>query len=394
MFQLQERLAPWRARSGVDQLSFRLAAFFGQPHLIDATLRLFSAGILPTPARKRFLFTGLEPAELGRTLRAIRSLADWPDVWAVEARRQEVRARAAELADTPAARARAAGHWRAAALAYSFASAAVSGEAIADSELEAARLEAFRRAAPGLTPPAEAVTIPWPTAPLPGWLRRPALATGPTPLVVLFNGAGVVKEEMTLWGDAFLERGLATLAFDGPGCGELRGRLATDRNQEDITATILDWAGARPDLDGARVALLGVSFGGAQVIHHAARNPRVAACVSVTPPYHPPPYIDRVHPFVMAEITSLCGEADGAAIVARSADLSCIPFVGDVRCPTMVVAAGFDAILPPTEARQLYDALTCPKILLHLRGAAHIGLSHIDPWTAAAAEWLDARLAE
>jgi hypothetical protein len=91
MFQLQERLAPLRARSGVDELSFRLAVLFGQPHLIDATLRLFSAGILPAPARKRFLFTGLPPEELHRTLRAIRSLADWPAVWAVEARRKAAR---------------------------------------------------------------------------------------------------------------------------------------------------------------------------------------------------------------------------------------------------------------------------------------------------------------
>jgi 2,6-dihydroxypseudooxynicotine hydrolase len=227
---------------------------------------------------------------------------------------------------------------------------------------------------------------------LPGWLRCPLAATGPLPLVVLFNGAGIVKEEMTLWSDAFLERGLATLAFDGPGCGELRGRLATDRNQEDITGAILDWAAGHPAIDGARVALLGVSFGGAQVIHHAARNPRVAACVSVTPPFHPAPYIDRVHPFVMAEIASLCGATGGAEIVGRSDDLSCIPFVGDVHCPTLVVGAGFDAIIPPTEARRLYDALSCPKTFLYLRGATHIGLSHIDLWTAAAADWLDARL--
>ena len=103
MFQLQERLAPLRARSGVDELSFRLAVLFGQPHLIDATFRLFSAGIMPAPARKRFLYSGLEPADLSRTLRSIRSLADWPEAWAVEARRQEMRARAAELSGTPAA---------------------------------------------------------------------------------------------------------------------------------------------------------------------------------------------------------------------------------------------------------------------------------------------------
>ena len=40
-------------------------------------------------------------------------------------------------------------------------------------------------------------------------------------------------------------------------------------------ALILDWADAQPTLDGARVALLGVSFGGAQVIGRASCRERV-----------------------------------------------------------------------------------------------------------------------
>ncbi len=391
MLPLQERLGPWRVRASGNELSFRLAVLLGQPHLIDATFRLFSAGIMPAPARKRFLYAGLNPADLARTLRVIRSLADWPVAWAAEGRRQEGLARTAELASDPVLIALAPAYWRAAALAYGFAGAVVSADTVIGAECEAARRIAFRRAAPNLTPPAEAVTLPWRGTPLSGWLRRPRGVLGPTPLVVLFNGAGIVKEEMTLWSDEFLARGLATLAFDGPGCGELRGLLATDRDQEDITATILDWAEVHPLLDGARVGLLGVSFGGAQVIHHTARNPRVAACVSVTPPYDPPPYIGRVHPFVMAEIAALC-DINPATIVARAGDLSCVPFVKDVHCPTLVIGAGLDAILPPTEAGRLYDALDCPKTFLYLRRATHIGLSHIDLWTAAAADWLDERL--
>lgn len=392
MFQLQERLAPWRARAGGNELSFRLAVLFGQPHLIDATFRLFSAGIMPPLARKRFLYAGLAPADLARTLRSIRSLSDWPIAWAAEGRRQELLARTAEISPNPQTLAQAPVYWRAAAVAYGFAGAVASADSFAASAWDDARRLAFRRAAPGLLPHAEAVTLPWHGSPLPGWLRRPLGTTRPTPLVVLFNGAGIVKEEMTLWSDAFLARGLATLAFDGPGCGELRGRLATDRDQEDITATILDWAEAHPSLDGARVALLGVSFGGAQVIHHTARNPRVAACVSVTPPYDPARYIGRVHPFVMAEIAALC-DITHSTIIARADDLSCVPFVNDVHCPTLVIGAGLDAILPPTEAGRLYESLRVPKAFLYLRRATHIGLSHVDVWTDAAAAWLETRLA-
>lgn len=392
MLQLAEHLAPLRARSGVDELSFRLAVLFGQPPLIDATFRLFSAGILPAPARKRFLYGGLAAPDLRRTLRSIRSLAEWPTAWNTEGCRLEHLARAAELAPTAVERATATDYWRAAALAYAFASAAVGNETSSHDAVDQARIAAFQHAAPGLTPPAQAVTLPWPTLPLPGWLRLPAASTGPVPLVVLFNGAGIVKEEMCLWSDPFLAQGLATLAFDGPGCGELRGRLAIDLGQEDITTAILGWAARHPALDARRVALLGVSFGGAQVIHHVAQNPQIAACVSVTPPYNPARYADRVHPFVMAEIAALCGAADAAEIVARATDLSCVPVVEQIHCPTMVIGAGLDTILPPTEAPKLYHALRCPKTLLYLRRATHIGLSHIDIWSPAAAEWLAARL--
>ena len=59
-----------------------------------------------------------------------------------------------------------------------------------------------------------------------------------------------------------------------------------------------------------------------------------------------------------------------------------------------VKCAPLDAILPPPEASRLYEALRSPKTFLYLRRATHIGLSHIDTWTDAAAEWLDARLGE
>lgn len=384
---IQERLAPLRARSGLDQFSFRLGVLLGQPPLIDATLRLFSAGILPPPARRRFLFAGLDPDDLTATLRGIRSLAAWPSVWIAEAWRQEALA----VADEADGRPEAATHWRDAALAYHFAQAA-SDDGTGHARFMVAKTAAFARAAPRLDPPAELVTLPWPVLPLPGYLRHPAQVTAPAPLVVLFNGAGIVKEEMTLWSAPFLERGLATLAFDGPGCGELRGRLAVDLGQEDITTAILAWAATRPDLDASRVALLGVSFGGAQAIHHAAVNPAVAACVAVTPPFDPAPYADYVHPFVMAEIAALCGVSVTQAR-ARARDLSCLPFIDRVYCPSLVIGAGLDVIVPPTEAHRLYEALPGQKMFLFLRRGTHVGLSQIEIWTAAAADWLAARLA-
>ena len=381
------RSRPPRAR--LDHLSFRLGALLGQPPLIDATFRLFSAGILPPAARKRFLFPGLAEEEVARTLRSIRSFADWPRAWTMAALRHERRARMAEAAGDRSGEV--GRRWRDAALCHHFAQAA-SESGAAYARANAAKLAAFSRAAPRLDPPAEPVTIPWRVAPLPGYLRRPPGAhAGPLPLVALFNGAGNSKEELTLWSEPFLVRGLATLAFDSPGYGELRGKVGADLGQEDITTAILGWAVDHSALDAGRVALLGISFGGAQVVHHAAANPAVAACVAVTPPYHAVPYIDAVHPLVMAEVAAIYG-LEAAAVRARVAGDSCAHVVEGVRCPTLVVGAGLDAVLPPSEARNLYDALRGPKTLLYFRRGTHISLSHIEQWTAAAADWLAARL--
>lgn len=383
---LVDRLGPVASAARIEGYAFRLGALLGQPALIDATLRLFSASVMPTVSRGRFLFSGQSASDLEATLGRIRSLADWPGAWVSEAKRQERLARGADPAS-------AFEHWRAAALAYHFALAvAPSGNAeISPADLGHAKVRAFTRAAQGLDPVAEPVSIRWRQFELPGYLRRPSNAPTPRPLVVLFNGASTVKEEMTLWSAPFLERGLATLAFDGPGSGEMRGRIAVDVGQEDITASILDLADADARLDRRRVALLGVSFGGALAVHHAARNHDVAALVAVTPPFHPPKYIRNVRDLVVEEIAVLCG-VDATAIRARSADLSCVPFVGDVRCPALVVAAGRDVILPASEARRLYDRLPGSKTLLYMRQASHVGISHIDLWTSAAADWLAARL--
>jgi 2,6-dihydroxypseudooxynicotine hydrolase len=72
-----------------------------------------------------------------------------------------------------------------------------------------------------LDPPGERVDIPYEGALLHGILRKPGGIARP-PVVVMCMGLDSAKEEMDAYESIFLDRGMATLAFDGPGQGDAK----------------------------------------------------------------------------------------------------------------------------------------------------------------------------
>jgi pimeloyl-ACP methyl ester carboxylesterase len=106
-------------------------------------------------------------------------------------------------------------------------------------------------------------------------------------VVILGHGLGATMQ-MRL--DAFAERfagaGIAALAFTYRHFGDSTGR---PRQLLSITRQLADWDAAiahvrtRPDVDGARVAVWGSSFGGGHAILVASRHPELRAAVAQCP---------------------------------------------------------------------------------------------------------------
>jgi pimeloyl-ACP methyl ester carboxylesterase len=82
---------------------------------------------------------------------------------------------------------------------------------------------------------------------------------------------------------AFAKQGYTAFVFDYRGFGESEGpkqRLISKERDEDIM-NATTFLGMQPEIDPQRIALFGISYGGANVISTGAADPRTKAIVSV-----------------------------------------------------------------------------------------------------------------
>src|SRR5215470_15840334 len=128
----------------------------------------------------------------------------------------------------------------------------------------------------------EAVWIPFRDKAIPAWFHLPpGYQGGRVPVVISIPGMDSFKEAMVaLYGDRWLNRGIAVLAIDGPGQYEapmLGLYFSTDACVETGPA-VVDWLAARPEIDAACIGVTGTSFGSFFGTVLTAHEPRVRAC--------------------------------------------------------------------------------------------------------------------
>lgn len=138
--------------------------------------------------------------------------------------------------------------------------------------------EAYLAAGALFDPPVRRVTVPFEHSEVAFLYRRPTGVARP-PVVIMWGGVDAWKEQMTTASDAVLAQGVATIAMDGPGTGESPVKGVVDAERQFLP--VMDWAAAQPDLAGAKVGLLGRSFGGYWATKLAlAHKDRIAGAVS------------------------------------------------------------------------------------------------------------------
>ena len=132
---------------------------------------------------------------------------------------------------------------------------------------------------------------------LAGTLTKPKGAAGRVPAVVTITGSGSSDRDEAIpfvrgyrpfreVAEALAARGIATLRLDDRGYGESGGnamRATSEDFAHDVEAAV-KFLRARPDIDGARVALVGHSEGGLIAPMVATRDPKLRAIVLLAGP--------------------------------------------------------------------------------------------------------------
>jgi dienelactone hydrolase len=298
----------------------------------------------------RFIAQGVDYNDFVRTTSRIGRWEDWCREWQRTAEEHGALARAAEERDSPLA---AADAWVQAAMCHHFGKFVFFDDMDQLRSASKASVSAFAHAAPLLDPPALRVEVPYGAWRLPGYLRYPIGVERP-PVVLLIPGLDSTKEEFHTFTPLFLRRGVATLAFDGPGQGEMEFDLPIEPEYEKPLGAMLDWLSTRSDLDSSRVAAAGVSLGGYYAARAAAFEPRLTCAVAMGGPYVFAQNFDAKPAQTRQAFQVRSHSPDLETARRRAAALSLEGVANRIRQPFLVVFGKEDRLIPFQDAERLY----------------------------------------
>lgn len=146
-------------------------------------------------------------------------------------------------------------------------------------------IDAYLQHARFFDPPLEVVRIPFEGKEIVGYLRLPANAKRPVPLVLAISGLDSRKETVAETYAAALSEGIGFFAVDSPGTGQAPRKA--DETSDQMYSRVLDYLATRPEIDKNRILVHGQSFGAywaAKLAHTEAK--RLAGAVTQSPPIH------------------------------------------------------------------------------------------------------------
>jgi 2,6-dihydroxypseudooxynicotine hydrolase len=296
----------------------------------------------------RFLADGVHYRDLMDIRAATSDWSQWCAVWSQFAAATEERG--AQALDRSLTRT-AAREFARAALYYHYAQNLSYDDPALKRATHDRKVAAFRRAAALLDPPLEPVTIPFDGIELPGYLRLPSGRTKP-PCVILLGGLDTTKEDYLSVNDLCAERGLATLAFDGPGQGETLFRMLWRKDFERSIGAVLDYLDTRPEIDHDRIGVIGRSTGGFYAPKIAALDSRIKAAVAWGAMYH----LRNLASIPEVTREGFLFVSGSKSVEEALAFFECINLEGyasRIRCPLLIVHGGLDTITPMENATRL-----------------------------------------
>ena len=331
----------------------------------------------------------------------VKKMADIGPAFAAVARRREAKANAAALADHKVT-ARdnffmAAVHWGAAQWPYD-----ESDET--NISYNNKKRECFAKYATLADHHVEAVWVPLQDKAIPAWLHLPpGHSSGKLPVVIAIPGMDSYKEiQVALYGDKYLNRGMAVLAIDGPGQYEapMIGLYFTMENWAAAGPALVDWIAARPELDATRIGVAGTSFGSLFGTVLTASEPRIKACAVMSVCHEPGCHtiFQEASPTFKKRFMYMSGITDEDEFDEFRKKITWQGHADKIRAPYLCVAGEAEELSPLAHSDALMAALKGPKQMVVYQESRHsvgnVPAANLGPSPPILlADWLADRLA-
>jgi pimeloyl-ACP methyl ester carboxylesterase len=261
--------------------------------------------------------------------------------------------------------------------------------------------KAYAQAAKLSGPTWEPVQIPYEGTTLPGYFYKVDNSGKPRPTIIFFGGFDSSVEELFYCGGApAIRRGYNCLTFDGPGQGApLREQKLPFRyDWEKVVTPAVDYALTRSDVDGANLALIGMSLGGYWAARSVAFEHRFRAAVFFDGVYD---WYQAVRGLLPKEAVAALDAGDSVSFeeivykrmqnntalrwlvtnavwtfgassfsdfVTKAKQYTMDGVAGQIQCPCLVLEADGDMFFRG-QPRQIYDALQVPKEIVRFTAA-------------------------
>jgi dienelactone hydrolase len=336
----------------------------------------------------RFTVNGVAASDFNDVLGSIDHWDQWCGAWSARAKVHEDLGREALEQKQHVS---AADHLQRAAVTYHFAKYLF----VQDMEqMRAAHMKAVEcldLALPHLSPKGERVLIPYEGKHLAGTLRLPPNVARP-PLVLMTMGLDSTKEELVTFQANFLDRGMAILAFDGPGQGEAEYDFPIRYDYENVVGPVIDWVSKRGDVDADRIGIWGISLGGYYAPRTVAFEKRIKAAVANCGPYNWGKLWDNLPELTRAAYVRRSHSATEAEAREKAFTLSLEGVAEKIECPLFVIAAGLDRLCPPEDAQRLAAEARGPVELLVVDDGNHVAHNRFYKYRGKSADWMAKQL--
>ena len=332
----------------------------------------------------RLVANGVPLTDFQEVTAAIATWDDWCAAWSARAAIHEDMGRMALAGGYTLS---AAEHLKTAAVCYHFGKFLFMHDPAQMRAAHDKAIDCHRTALPFMRPPGERVEIPYAVTTLKANLSKPVGIDNP-PVLIMCVGLDSTKEEMDAYAIPFLERGIAVLAFDGPGQGEAEYDLPIRGDYEAPVGAVLDWVDTRDDLNSEMTAIWGVSLGGYYAPRAAAFHDRLKACVSLTGPFNWAEAWETLPDLTRAAFIARSHSASADEAREKAAALSLDGIVQNIHCPIFVVAGKQDRVIPWDHAKRIADGASGPVTFLPLEDAGHVANNRTYRYRLQSADWM------